>query len=186
MPARLGAAISIGATGAPTLANPNKFGIAAVTRLSAGTYQIQLSDPYASVLHMQASFSPPMSGSSVVATSFAANTIYQITALGTTDFHAVGLPASVVPAVGAVFKATGAGSGTGTAQTMTVSGISSVEMLGSPNTMVSASSAPLQGGYVIIKCLAPTDASTTTMIATDPANGSTMRIDLLLNNSKTQ
>lgn len=52
-------------------------------------------------------------GASVMAGSFVANTRYVIQTLGTTDFTAIG--AGNNPAPGTTFRATGAGSGTGTA-----------------------------------------------------------------------
>lgn len=38
-------------------------------------------------------------------------------------------------------------------------------------------------GKLIFKCFAPTDASTTTSVATDPADGSVLLITLLVNNT---
>jgi hypothetical protein len=59
-------------------------------------------------------------GTSVTAGSFVPGTRYVITTVGTTDFTLIGAPSNTV---GAVFIATGAGSGTGTAQaTIEVSG----------------------------------------------------------------
>ena len=52
----------------------------------------------------------------VAAGSFVTDSYYKITAVGTTDFTAVSANSSTV---GEIFKATGAGSGTGTADLIT-------------------------------------------------------------------
>lgn len=55
------------------------------------------------------------SGTSVTAGSFVVGNYYRINAVGTTNFMAIGSPSN---AVGTIFQATGAGTGTGTAQFM--------------------------------------------------------------------
>ena len=185
MAVQLDGVISIGASGAPTI--QSALGIASITRLSAGRYQIQLQDNYVKLLGLDCSFISPVSGSNVTAGSFSVGTVYQITAVGTTNFNAIGLPSGVVAAAGVVFKASGAGSGTGTAKVIGASGISSVEIMdNSANALQNNNSSPLLGGYINIQCLAPTSSSDTTPIPADPANGSSMVIKILLSNSSVQ
>lgn len=95
------------------------------------------------------------------------------------DWHNVGLPRGVSPAVGAAFvaTATGAGGSTGTVIASGVSGITSVEVIGNPNISfaphVSGATARV-GGWLLVKFLAPTSTSVTTPIATAPASGSSV------------
>lgn len=185
-PVVLDAIIPIGTTGAVgTITAP---GIKAVTRLAAGIYRVQLSDNYPMFLGLQASITPPVTGSSVAAASIVENTIYQIITVGTTttaQWLAMGVPSGVTPAVGVVFKASATvGSGTGAVKAITVSGITTVEPLGDPDTMLNNQPRTAgNGGYVTLQCLGATNADTTTLIPTDPADGSTIYLRLFLNNA---
>lgn len=126
-PVRVSGSISIGSTGA--VSSFTAPGVASVTRLAAGKYQITLQDPYFSLLELHTFMT------SVNAT--------------------------------------------------TPSGISKIEM-------ISQSVSTAGGGTVIIQCLqAQVPASTTqgTAIqyaAADPASGSALNFDLMLNNSSVQ
>lgn len=60
-----------------------------------------------------------------------------------------------------------------------ISGISVIEVQNAPNTSVASTTAP----SLTVTCLAPTDASTTTLIATDPASGSALNVLMILGNS---
>lgn len=186
MPIDLDAVISIGASGAPTIVSAP--GINSITRLSAGVYQVQLQDNYPAFLHLEAAFQSPVSGSNVNDGSFSAGVIYQITAVGTTNWAAAGLPAGITPAVGAVFKAANVGgAGSGTAKVLGSSGAATVELIGNQNIMLN--NQPFQnpaGGYITFQCLAATSSSVTTLIPTDPANGSVMYLRIKLNNSSVQ
>jgi len=195
LPRKLDARVAIGSTGAPTLAN-SLGGIASITRLSAGTYRLQLQDNYASFLGFKVNFESPVTGSALAVDAsdalLSVGTVYQIVTLGTStqaDWVALGLPSGITAAVGQVFKAaaTGAGTGSGTVKAIGKSGIRVVEIVGDPNLMLSNQPAvPLSGGFITFQCLADTDSSTTTLIPTDPASGSTMFIELLMNDSQVQ
>lgn len=182
MPVNLNVSIPIGATGA--VGTITGIGVSAVTRLSAGVYRIQLQDVYYSLTSFNANFQSPVAGSSVPSGSLITNTIYQITAVGTTNWQTAGLPTGVTAAVGQVFKAATTSAGTGTAKALGTCGISHVEQSGIMENP--APSAQAGGAYIIITCYAATDASTTTMIATDPADGSTLNVTIELNNSSVQ
>lgn len=185
MPVQLDAIISIGASGAPTISAAP--GINSITRLSAGRYQIQLQDNYVKLLGLDAVFASPVSGGAVTAGSFSVGVTYQIVSVGTTNWVTAGLQSGITPAAGVVFKAAAVGSGTGTAKLIGNSGISSVEIMDASTNMLS--NQPFvqpAGGLVSIQCLAPTDASTTTAIPTDPASGSVLYLKILLSNSSVQ
>lgn len=172
--------VAIGATGAVgTLKGP---GVTSVTRLAAGTYQVKLQDNYFKYFAGFCSIDSPVSGSNVTAGSFSVGTVYQITALGTTDWQVAGLPVGLTAAVGMSFKAAAIGSGTGTAKIMGPSGIVAFEVIGNPDLELGPSSAN-QGGYITVRCYGATDASTTTLVATDPADGSKLRMAFWLSNS---
>lgn len=174
--------IAIGATGAVgTLAGT---GISAVTRLAAGIYKIAFQDNYNRLYGMEAALQAPVSGSNVAVTAISPGTVYQITVLGTTttaQWVTAGVPVGVTPAVGVSFLAAATSAGTGQVKILGASGIASVELVGDSNTQLSPIN-PI-GGYVVVKCLGATDASTTTLIATDPANGSKLYLQFYLSNS---
>lgn len=186
MPVAVDASVNVGASGAPTL--NSQLGIQSITRLSAGRYRIQLQDNYARLLDFSAIFIAAPTGSAVADGSFSVGTVYSIASVGTTNWASAGLPAGITPAVGVTFKAaTVGGAGSGTAQAIGTSGIASCELLTQNSNMLN--NQPFQafaGGFVDFQCLAPTSSSVTTMIPTDPANGSIMRINLRLNNSSVQ
>ena len=77
------------------------------------------------------------------------------------DWQAVGLPKGLVPTVGQSFIATaqGAGSSTGLAIAVGVSGITSMEVVGDPSQSLSPipqGGSPNVGGWVLVQMLAPT------------------------------
>lgn len=128
-------------------------------------------------------FVSQLSGSSVAVTSgltqFAP---YVITTVGTTTvaaWQALGLPPGLVPTVGQSFIAATAtaGSGTGTVQAPAAAGagITAVDVIGDPNQSISNSSIAANGGaYVLVRFSAATSSSVTTLVATAPANNSTI------------
>lgn len=180
MPVLIDCNVAIGATGAVgTLKGP---GVASITRQSQGIYLIRLQDNYNKCFNVQASFEAPVTGSDVPDGSFSVGTTYIITAVGTTDWTAAGLPAGLTAAVGMSFKAaTIGGAGTGTAKAVGSSGIFAVEMVGDPNLEIAPTvPAGTVGGYLTVKCLNASGA------ATDPASGSKMHLMIYLSNSSVQ
>jgi hypothetical protein len=188
LPVRIDCSIAIGSTGA--VSSFTGSGIAAVTRLTTGTYQIQLEDNYYSFLSFNGTMQSPVTGSNVAAGSLSPGTIYQITALGTStqaNWVTAGVPAGITAAVGVVFKCAATSSGNGTAKAIGVSGISGFEIIG--NTALMISNQPFQaraGGFITFQTLGATSSSVTTAIPTDPASGSTIYFETWLNNSSVQ
>lgn len=176
MPVLLDCNVVIGATGAVgTVKGP---GIASVTHLGTGLYQIKLQDNYNRYFMGSWGFVAPVTGGSVTDGSFVTGTQYVITSLGTTNWTAAGLPAGLTAAVGSTFNALNAGgSGGGTAKAVGSSGIFAVEIIGDTNNMIAPIGVGYQGGYVTIKCL---NASG---VATDPTSGSVMGLTFYLSNS---
>lgn len=182
MPVLLDCSVAIGATGAVGTVKGTM--IKGVTRLATGVYRIQLQDNYYKFYLSGWSFRAPVTGSAVPDGSLSAGTMYEIQTVGTTDWNAAGLPTGLTAAVGSVFKAANVGgSGSGTAKALGFSGITSVEVLGDTNTMLGPQGVANQGGYITVKCNGPTNSSTTTPVATDPASGSVMFLSFYLSNS---
>lgn len=171
-PVTLHGRATIGASGATSALVG--AGVASLTRLAQGVYALKLEDNYYRFYGLDVTFEAPVTGSDVTAGSFSSGTAYEITALGNTDWAAIGLPSGVTAAVGVSFVATGAGSGTGTAKALGSSGIFVSELLGNPQLMLSPS---VQGAYVYFKTLNASGA------ATDPASGSVMYFTVKLRNS---
>lgn len=126
-------------------------------------------------------FVSQLSGSSINVTSgLTAGAAYVITSVGTTtvaQWQTLGLPAGLVPTVGQSFIAitSSAGTGTGAVQAPATagSGIVVSDVIGDPNQEINNSSIASNGGaYVLIRFLAPTSSSVTTLVATAPANNS--------------
>ena len=118
--------------------------------------------------------------------------IYQITTLGNAtaaQWTTVGVPAGVTPAVGVCFVAAATGAGSGNTSTSRVappslSGVTSAEIVGSPTAMANTSNSATNGGaYLYIQFLAPTSASVTTMIPTNPTDLSTIEMQIRMDGS---
>jgi hypothetical protein len=190
MPVSLDAQVSIGSSGAPTIASGAGLGIASITRLSAGRYRIQLQDNFAKIIKVSAIMQSPVSGAGVAAGSLTPGVVYQISSMGTTtqaQWVTAGVPAGITAAVGVVFKCAATSAGTGEAKALGASGIVAVEQMGSsPNMLNNQPFVNQLGGLVDIQCLGSTSASDTTLIPTDPADGSMMNLQIMVNNSSIQ
>lgn len=125
-------------------------------------------------------FVSPVTGSAL--TSVTANLSYVIISLGTAtlaQWQAKGVPVGLTPAVGMAFVATATGTigGSATVKVPGVSGITSIEAIGDANASIAnASIASNAGARVLLQCLGATDASTTTLIAKAPADGSVISL----------
>jgi hypothetical protein len=103
-------------------------------------------------------------------------------------WQGVGLPMGVVPTVGASFVATApgytlGGSSTGTVQTPSISGVTSLEVVGDANQSlgpIPMGGSPHTGGWVLVQFLAPTSTSTTTLTPTAPTNNSAVGMCFLV------
>lgn len=183
--------IPIGASGAVgTLASG--AGISSVVRNAAGIYQVNFVDAYNKFLGMQWNMFSPNSGSDILvaSTGTTSGTTYVITTVGTTTtagWQSLGLPVGVTPAVGVAFKATATttASGTGAVQIPAAAGstIAAVEMVGNPGLTINPTGINAAKPYVILRCLAATGAGTTTFVATDPAQNSTLSLEFYFSDS---
>jgi len=93
------------------------------------------------------------------------------------DWQTVGLPLGLTPALGQSFIATATGGalGTGQVRAVGISGIGQIEIVGDPTQSINSTDLATYGGaWVLVKFLAPTNATTTTPIPTAPTAGTTM------------
>lgn len=166
----------------PATGNPNP---------ASGTILVQMQDNYNRSLSGFDAIVSPVSGTPIVVTAagahIVAGTAYIIVVVGTTttaEWHTLGVPVGVTPAVGVAFIAanvTGVGVGTGAVEITAAagSGICSIETVGDPNLSI----APLPqanqgyGASFILQCRDYAGA-----IAA-PANGSVISLAFYLSNS---
>lgn len=102
------------------------------------------------------------------------------------DWQHVGLPPGLAPAVGQTFIATTTGGaiGSGTVLSPGLSGITAVEVIGDPNSMIANSNiSPNGGAWLMVQFLGATDASTTTLIPKAPAASSVVGMSFFFDGS---
>jgi hypothetical protein len=157
----------------PASGNPNP---------ANGYVLIQLaSSSYTGYIAGAAQFFPPESGTPInVSSGVTLGNAYVITSVGTTTqagFSGIGLPAGVVPAVGAGFIAAGmtTASGSGQVQAPVASGAYNFEMI-SANQLLSATG----GGFVLGQIVGPTSVSNPTPIAVAPVAGTIVKLHLVM------
>ena len=129
--------------------------IASVTQKATGIYMIEFKENYNAFVGHGWDMESPVTGSNVNDGSFVANTPYQITAVGTTNWSAIGLPANVTPAVGQFFVASASGgSGSGTAKVIGTSAVAGVEVVQNPQAMLQSNNAYNNtGAYLMVQLL---------------------------------
>jgi hypothetical protein len=113
-------------------------------------------------------------------TSTTQHSVYVITSLGTAtlaQWQAAGLPMGLTPTVGQAFIATATGTIGGSA-TVGIPGeqvAPIISVVGDPNQTISNSNiASNAGARVVLQFAGPTNSSTTTLIPTNPADGTTV------------
>lgn len=161
---------------------------------TTGLIVVVFQDNFNRYLFGTSGFVSPVSGTPIsisTGSSLTVGHVYTIVSVGTTttvQWNAVGMPVGIVPAVGVSFIATAtSGSGTGIVETSTNSGITSIEVVGDPNMTITSQAATVlgvtSGAYMILQCLGPTDASTTTLIPKAPAAGTVVGLSFFMSNS---
>ncbi len=156
-----------------------------------GFAMIQLKQNFNHYLGMQASFATPTATATKIDNSvLVVGQAYVISVLGNStaaQWHAVGVPAGVTPAVGVSFIAitVGAGANTSTSrvQLPTSSGVGPVEVVGVTDLNVSQPIASNAGQIVIVQFSAATSSSVTTLIPAAPATGSLCSMSLYFDGS---
>lgn len=129
----------------------------------------------------------PVTGGALTSTTN--HLVYVITSLGTTttaQWQAKGVPPGFTPVVGLSFiaTATGAIGGTGTVKVPGVPTATVVSVVGDPNASISSSNvAQYSGAQILLQFTAPTDASTTTLVAASPADGTVVGLKFCFDKS---
>lgn len=171
-------------SGSPSASNPNP---------ANGTIVIQLQDNYQRIFSINSSIAAPNSGSALKIDNSAltAGVAYVISTLGSStnaQWHAIGVPAGITPAVGVSFIASsvGAGGNTSTSRVMASaaagSGVASFETLGDQQLLVNPSPSANQG-YGLSAIMQARDYAGA---AVAPADGSVIKFVLYLSNSSVQ
>lgn len=174
-----GDVISYAAVGSPTPSGP-----------SSSYILVTFQDNFNYYMFGTAGFVSPISGTPISISGSSVMTIgnpYVIVSVGSStqaNWNAVGLPLGIIPAVGEAFIATvtGGGTGSGVVEAPSVSGCTSIEVVGDPNQTFGANynGASILGGsagsYMILQCL---NGSTPTA----PANGSVIGLSFFMSNS---
>jgi hypothetical protein len=154
---------------------------------SSGLILVQFKQNFNIYLGGFSGFISPLSGTPL--TSVTQHSSYIIVSLGTTtlaQWQAIGVPMGLTPSVGMSFIATSTGSigGTGSVEAPSVSGATSIEVIGDPNQSIANSSIAANGGaYVLMQILASTSSSVTTLTPTAPANGSVIGLNFIFDQS---
>jgi hypothetical protein len=168
-------AVVIGASGA--VSSSSGALVYAVVRETTGIYSIQCSQNFNRVIGASFSIYGGVTGSTVNDGSLVVGTPYQIQTVGTTSWTSVGLKSGLTAAVGQHFVAgASGGAGTGVVKAIGLSGIDSVELMRSENTML-ASSIQGQGALVYFQTLNASGA------LANPASGCEIRFMLQFSNS---
>jgi len=158
---------------------------------AVGFAWIQLTQNFNAYIGGFSGFVRKLSGSNVAidATNLTLGQAYVITSLGTStlaDWQAIGLPAGLTPTPGQSFIAikSGNGAGSGQVQVPVVSGITSVEVVGDPNTMINNSQISANGGaWVLVQFLAASSSTNTALVPNAPAVGSVVGMSMFFDGS---
>lgn len=158
-----------------------------------GLAVVEFQDNYNRYFFGTAGFVSPLSGTPILlaAGTLVVGNTYVIVTVGTStpaNWNAVGVPMGTTPQPGVSFIASATtGFGTGAVESPSVSGISSVEVVGDPNTTLESLAATVlgvgSGAYMVLQFLGPTSAGVTTPIPTAPAVGTGVGLSFFLSNS---
>lgn len=158
----------------------------------AGVAVIQTFNNFNIFLGLNWSIQPALTGSVKIDNSaMTTGVAYVISTLGDATlakWQTIGVPLGVTPAVGVTFIAlSNGGAGnvlTSRVSTPLASGISAVEVIGTPSTMIANSSIGTYGGaYLFLQFLGATATADTALIPTAPATGSIVSLELLFDGS---
>lgn len=152
---------------------------------AAGYILVQLQDNYNAYLGGYAGFVSPVSGTPInVTTGVTAGVAYVIASLGTTSvaqWHVLGVPANITPAVGVAFIAplTTTATGSGVIESTVYAGIDHIEVIGDANLGNSNGAYALGGGegmQIVMACYH-------NGALTAPADGAVIGLNFYLNDS---
>lgn len=160
--------------------------------LPAGYFQIFFQDNYFRYYGGFSGFVTQVSGTPILVASAGVvkGTVYVIVSVGTTTaagWQSLGLAVGITPAVGVTFVglATTTATGTGAVEVPHVngSGIQYLEAVGDAKLSLGPSGLGAGNPYIIVRTMSATNSSTTTPIATAPADNSVLGMSFYLSNS---
>lgn len=159
----------------PASGNPNP---------PSGYILVQLASKYFGYVGGYSGWVSPLSGSNVnISSGLTQHNPYVIVSVGTStaaNWQAVGLPAGLTPTVGQAFIATTSSAGTGTgivqAPLATSAGVLLTDVIGDAGQSAGATS----GANILIRVLGATNSSTTTLVATAPADNTVIGLHFVM------
>ena len=150
-----------------------------------GIIWVQLADNYARSINGIMSMVSPLDPANITVlerdSALVVGQPYVIVLVGTTtaaEWHLMGVPAGVTPAVGVSFIAliTGTGAGSGLVRSPLVSGIDHMEIIGDPNVSFGPQGVPNQGAWIMLQCLSNN-------ALTAPADNTVVALSFILDSS---
>lgn len=170
-----------------TSSTPGKVGNITNPNPAVGYAQVRFKNNFNYYLGGFSGWAAPLASTSTTSTTN--HNAYAITSLGTTtlaQWQAAGLPQGLIPTVGQSFiaTATGAIGGTGTVGVPGIPTTGLISIVGDPNqTLNNSNIATNAGATMILQLLAPTNSSTTTLVAAAPADGTVMGLEFCFDGS---
>lgn len=168
------AAVYMHTTQTPATGNPNP---------AAGYILVKLASNYFGFLGGYSEFVSPLSGQDInINTTLVSGNPYVISVPGTAtaaQWQSIGLPAGLIPTLGQAFISNGSTVGSsGAVETPATSGsgASLIDIIGATSQSVAATG----GARVLLRVLAPTSSSVTTLAAKAPADSSIIHLRFVM------
>lgn len=185
--------ITFGGSGSVATSSAGTGGVAAVTKLGTGIYQIQFVDNFYAYVQSEFNFQSGTTGAAVGDGTFVASTVYQIVSVGNTDWGGLGLISGYGTAAGMVFVASGTGDGakTGTAKVISTAGNGIVKcaviqsasaFLKNVNPNMNTGTAGV-GASIIIQTLGASGTDTMVMAPASPTAGAILEFAVTFRDS---
>lgn len=185
--------ITIGGTGSVATSSSGTGGLASVTRLGTGVYQIKFQDNFYSYVKSEFNWQSGTAGANVGDGTFVASTVYQIVTVGDTDWGGLGLPSGYGTAAGMAFVASGTGDGakTGVAKAISTagSGIVKVDVVQSASAYLTNTKPNMNtgtaglGSSIIIFTLGASGTDTMVMAPANPTAGAILNFEVVFRDS---
>jgi len=142
---------------------------------------VNLASQFYQYLNGFSQITSPTYGAQGVGTTLTGGAAYVISTVGTTtatQWYGLGLPVGIIPAVGAAFIPPASSTSSGTGQVVlpntSGSGIAMVDLIGTPSGQATA------GTILILRTLASTSSSVTTLTSTAPVDGAVIKLHFAL------
>lgn len=187
--------VTIGGSGSVATSSSGTGGLASVTRLGTGVYQLKFQDNFYAYVKSEFNWQSGTTGANVGDGTFVASTMYQIVTVGNTDWGGLGLPAGYGTAAGMVFIASGTGDGakTGVAKAISTAGNNSIKVsVVAPNAFLTNTLPNINtgtagaGSSIIIQTFGASGTDTMVMAPADPTAGAVLNFAVTFRDSSAQ